>query len=45
MAEFKVVIRSVWDAETGQFEQLETPTGDCSATMEEEEEEESNEEN
>lgn len=43
MAEFKVVIRSVWDAETGEFEQLETPTGDRSGAMKEEDE--SNEEN
>ncbi|KAG8142204.1 putative Ribosome assembly factor mrt4 protein [Naja naja] len=27
MAEFNVMIRSVWDGETGEFEQLETPTG------------------
>ncbi|KAL7975819.1 hypothetical protein Chor_004558 [Crotalus horridus] len=48
MAEFKVMIRSVWDAETGEFEQLETPTGDRSGAMKEEEEkeeDESNEEN
>ncbi|XP_070615578.1 mRNA turnover protein 4 homolog [Erythrolamprus reginae] len=50
MAEFNVTIRSMWDAETGEFEQLETPTGDPSGEMEEEEGEEeeedaSNEEN
>ncbi|XP_007443685.1 mRNA turnover protein 4 homolog, partial [Python bivittatus] len=46
MAEFKVMIRSVWNAETGEFEQLETPTEDAPGEMEEEEEEdESNEEN
>lgn len=32
MAEFEVTIRSVWDAETGDFEQL---TGDATEQMEE----------
>uniref|UniRef100_T1DMD9 Ribosome assembly factor mrt4 n=1 Tax=Crotalus horridus TaxID=35024 RepID=T1DMD9_CROHD len=45
MAEFKVMIRSVWDAETGEFEQLETPTGDRSGAMKEEEEKEEDESN
>ncbi|XP_032087817.1 mRNA turnover protein 4 homolog [Thamnophis elegans] len=44
MAEFNVVIRSMWDAETGEFEQLETPTEDTSGEMEEEEEEDANNE-
>ncbi|XP_026576977.1 mRNA turnover protein 4 homolog [Pseudonaja textilis] len=44
MAEFNVVIRSMWDAETGEFEQLEAPTGDPSGEMEEEEEEDASNE-
>ncbi|XP_063173821.1 mRNA turnover protein 4 homolog [Candoia aspera] len=43
MAEFKVTIRSVWNAETGEFEQLEAATEDALGAMEEEDE--SNEEN
>lgn len=45
MAEFKVTIRSVWDADTGDFEQLVEEIEDIPQAMEEEEEEEEEDDN
>ncbi|CAI5783009.1 turnover 4 homolog [Podarcis lilfordi] len=42
MAEFKVTIRSMWNAETGDFEQLAEEAEDVTEGMEEEEEEKDN---
>lgn len=45
MAEFKVTIRSMWEAETGDFEQLVEDPKDIPQAMEEEEEEEQEDDN